>query len=457
MPDRVAVLRVERKALRDLQSHEAAPRDHPAEGSPAWDTLAKSLEFDYFLPLIWNQRNGKLVAGDLRRKILLSMGFSHADVGVVDYDEETHKARMVAANSHSGDWNNELLVALARDVEKAGLDPALALWKPQDLAALLEGPTIADDGTEAGELVSKAEKLQEKWQVRLGDLFQIGPHRLLCGDCTKLENWHLLLEGRQADMIWTDPPYNVNYDSIQTRRMELLRAKGNTPHTVAEPILNDHMSDAAYAAFLKAAFTAAFSILRPGGACYIAHADSQGLTNRSAAAEAGFHIAQTIVWVKSAFTLGRQDYQWQHEPILYGWKPGAGHYWQGGYRQTTVLDDEIGKLHKKPKNELIAIINDLLNARDTTVTREPRNTGNGLHPTIKPLPLVARQVWNSSRRTETVAEFFSGSGTTLVAAEQTGRRAVATDLEPKFCAVTLERLTAHGLEARLLANHAPAQ
>ena len=139
----------------------------------------------------------------------------------------------------------------------------------------------------------------------------------------------------------------------------------------------------------------------------------------------------------------------QHEPILYGWKPGAAHYWQGGFCQSSVLDDEptLGKLSKE---ELVAIIGQLRTARDTSVIREARNTGNTLHPTVKPLPLVARQIWNSSKRGDTVLELFGGSGTTLLAAEQTGRLGVATELDPKFCAVILERLTRSGLKVEKL-------
>ncbi len=139
------------------------------------------------------------------------------------------------------------------------------------------------------------------------------------------------------------------------------------------------------------------------------------------------------------------EYQWQHEPILYGWKPGAGHYWQGGYAQSTVIDDEEKNLSQLAKPELVEIIQRLRNERNTTIVREPRNQSNKLHPTVKPLGLVARQVWNSSKQGDTVLELFGGSGTTLLAAHQTGRKCVATELEPKFCAVILQRAKEHGL------------
>ena len=309
----------------------------------------------------------------------------------------------------------------------AGIDAALAGWDDQQMAERLGGPTITDDTENAAELASKAAEMQREWSVAPGDLFQIGGHRLLCGDCTAEAGWRALLGGRVADMVWCDPPYNVAYTGA------------------AGAMANDDMSDRAYAEFLRNVFGSAFRITKLGGAIYVAHADSEGQIVRAAFAEAGWYLAQCLVWVKNAFTLGRQDYQWQHEPVLYGWKPGAAHYWQGGFAQASVIDDEEKGLAKLGKAELVAIIQRLRNARDTTVVREPRNSANLLHPTVKPLALVARQIWNSSRSGETVAELFSGSGTTIIAAEQTGRKAVATELDPKFCAVGLQRAKEHGL------------
>jgi len=420
--DRIAELCIERWELSAIQPHPKNPRTHPPKGSPKWEALRKSLEFDYFDPLVVNRRNGMLVSGHKRHPMMVDLGFVQADVSVVDYDEPTHYARMIAANSHLGEFEEALLSKLAGEIEAAGLDAALAGFDEKAFAALLEGPSIVDESEAAEELVSKAEELQDRWKVGLGDLYQVGNHRLLCGDAASIDNWNLLLDGRLADMVWTDPPYNVAYDAM----------------------LNDDVTDAEYLRLLKGWFDTAFAVTKPGGAIYVAHADSHGAPTRNTFVSAGWYLAQCLVWVKNAATLGRQDYQWQHEPILYGWKPGAGHHWQGGYAQRTVIDDETD-LSKLSKAELVVLVNQMRNERDTTVVREPRNTGNGLHPTIKPLALVARQIWNSSRRGETVLELFGGSGTTLAACQQIGRRSVATELDPKYCAVILERLTAYGL------------
>ncbi len=378
--------------------------------------------------------------------MMIEVGYTSADVSIVDYDEPTHLARMIAANTHIGEFEETMLAQIAGEIDLAGLNAALAGYDEKAFAALLEGPVVVDDGESAGELLSKADLLQERWQVKLGDVYHIGKHRLLCGDSASLDNWNLLLEGRLADMVWTDPPYNVAYDAIQRRRIEVkIETRGKASGSAKpQTILNDDVTDAEYLQLLKGWFAAAHAMTKPGGAIYVAHADSHGAPTRNTLVEAGWYLAQCLVWVKNAATLGRQDYQWQHEPILYGWKTGAGHYWQGGYAQRTVIDDETD-LSKLSKAELAVLVNEMRNARDTSVIREPRNTGDGLHPTVKPLRLVARQIWNSSRRDETVLELFGGSGTTLAACEQTGRRCVATELDPKYCAVILERLSSYGL------------
>lgn len=431
-------------ALADAEPHPRNPRKHPKPGSPKWNALKKSIELDYFDPIVVNRRNGKLVSGHLRRAVMMEMGITHATVVVVDYDEATHLARLIAANTLLGEFEETLLSQLARELETAGIEAGLAGLTDKDMMALVGGPTTVDDDEEAEALVTKAEQLQEKWQVKPGDLYQIGAHRLMCGECESMDNWQLLLGGRLADMMWTDPPYNVAQDSAQQHRNDAKRLKGEAGTAKPQALLNDQMSDKQYAGKLRAWYGMASMHLKPGAPIYIAHAESKRCLNEAAAVEAGFHIAQTLVWVKQAFTLGRQDYQWQHEPILYGWKPGAAHYWQGGFCQATVIDEEQ-PVAKMSKAQLVALVNELRNAREGSVVREPRQVSGGLHPTIKPLRLVARHVWNSSRRGDTVKELFGGSGTTLAAAEQTGRQCVATEQDPKYCAVILERMSAYGL------------
>lgn len=390
-----------------------------------------------------------LVSGHLRAKVLAGTGYKLVDVSVVDCDEPTHYALMIHANRHQGEFDDQILVALLEEIETAGIDAALAGFDHAKMMAMLAPPEMEDDTEQTEELMSKAEQLQAKWQVKPGDLYQIGDHRILCGDCGDVRNLQRLVNGEQVDLYCSDPPYNVAYDASQRKRNKIKAERGEASHVKPVTILNDDMSSDDYQGMLNDWFGAATSILKPGGAVYIAHADSFGLETRLAARNAGWKIAQTLIWVKQAFTLGRQDYEWQHEPILYGWKLGKGHYWQGGFTQSTVIDCEVD-LKKMKKAELITYANHLRNALDGTIIREPRNVRSDLHPTVKPTRLIARLIWNSSRRGETVLDSFSGSGTTLEAAHKTGRRARVTDLDPKYVAVGLERMTNLGLQAEKL-------
>lgn len=435
--DKVAAICIERRKIDELKPHPRNPRKHPEPGSSMWEVMRRSLESDYFDPVVWNRSNGYLVSGHLRVKVLQDLGFRELDVSVVEYDDPTHYARLIAANRPLGEFEEGILASLASDIELAGLDSALAGYDHKTLMAMVEMPEVDEDMESAEELVLKADELQAQWQVSLGDIYQIGNHLLMCGDCALQQTWDSLLQGKKVDMIWIDPPYNVAYDGLRTSNLD---TKGDQTQT----ILNDDMSDEEYDQVLQSWSAMAFQLTKPGGPIYVAHAEGYGASVRSAFKKAGWYIAQCLVWVKNTATLGRQDYQWQHEPILYGWKPGAGHFWQGGYCQKTVIDDEVN-LSKLSKQELVAIINDQRNALDTTVIREPKGKSEGLHPTVKPVSIVARQIWNSSKRGDTIVDFFGGSGTTMVAAEQIGRRAIVTELDPKYCAVILERMQEIGL------------
>lgn len=423
--------------------HPENPRKHPKKGKPKWEALRKSLQHDYFDPLVVNKRNGLLVSGHMRREILLDLGETRARVIVKNYDDATHKARMIAANTLLGEWEETLLAQLAGELEAGGFDAAILGLTEKEMSALVECPATVDDTEQAEELMSKAELLQQKWKVQPGDMYQVGVHRLLCGRCESADNWQLLFGDDLADVVWCDPPYNVAYDASMKKRNKVHEADGTRPIKPVT-ILNDDMPREKYAEELRAWLSAGVARLKPGGAIYIAHAESYGLETRAAAVAAGAYIAQCLIWVKQAFTLGRQDHQWQHEPILYGWKPGASHHWQGGFSQSTVIDDE-SDLKGLSKSELITLVNHLRNASDGTVIREPRNVVSDLHPTVKPVRLVARQLWNSSRRGEKVLELFNGSGTTMAAAEQLKRKCRSTELDPKYVAVGLERMSAYGL------------
>lgn len=232
--------------------------------------------------------------------------------------------------------------------------------------------------------------------ARTGDVFLLGDNRLMCGDCRSKKDVITLMDGRKADMILTDPPYNVNYEG------------GNEDKLT---IQNDSMENDMFARFLHSCFEIMFSILKPGGSFYVFHADSEGENFRRALREVGFKIAQCCIWVKNSLVMGRQDYQWQHEPCLYGWKPGAAHFWNSDRKQTTVWNFD------KPQ-------------------------ANRIHPTMKPVALMAYPICNSTRHGEVVVDMFSGSGSTVMACQQTDRIGYAMEIDSKYVAASVRRFTA---------------
>jgi len=229
-----------------------------------------------------------------------------------------------------------------------------------------------------------------------GDIWLLGNHRLMCGDCRSKSDVSALMNDQHADLCVTDPPYNVNYE-------------GGTEDELT--IQNDSMENDLFAIFLKQVFSIMFTILKPGGSYYIFHADSEGENFRASLRKAGFKIAQCCIWVKNTMVMGRQDYQWQHEPCLYGWKPGAGHQWNSDRKQTTVWNFD------KPQR-------------------------SSLHPTMKPIALMAYPISNSSTPGQIVVDLFSGSGSTLMACQQIDRICHAMEIDPRYVTATVHRYRA---------------
>lgn len=257
--------------------------------------------------------------------------------------------------------------------------------------------------------------------VSAGELWTLGDHRLLVGDTTKEPDVARLMAGEAADMVWTDPPYNVDYEG------------GTGAKTKIE---NDKMADSEFLQFLCRSTASMADHTKKGGCVYVAHADSEGKNFRSAYEIAGLDLKQCLIWAKSSATLSRQDYNWHHEPILYGWKPGAGHYFAGDFTLTTLIDDDAD-IDQLSKDQLMAIAQAV---RDFgTVLREDKPHENKLHPTMKPVALVRRCIIASSRPGEIVLDGFGGSGTTLIACETVGRKARIVEFDPVFAQVIIDR------------------
>ena len=309
---------------------------------------------------------------------------------------------------------------MLRDVQDDARLFAATAYTEHDLAELvasLEAP--ADPGRDTEPAAPPARP-----KTKTGELIELGAHRLLCGDsATALGD---LVGEETVDLLLTDPPYGVEYTG--------------GPQADRKAIAGDTLAD--LEALLAGALGAACEHARPGAAAYVFHADTAGLVFRTAFIGAGWDMKQALVWVKQQFVLGRQDYQWKHEPILYGWKPGAAHGFYGGRAQSTVLEDGLD-LDAMTKGELKAALAGLLEEIPTSVLEEDRPHRSDLHPTMKPVELIARLMTNSSMPGETVLDPFGGSGSTLIAAENTGRRALLMEVDPGYCDVIVDRWERH--------------
>jgi len=305
-------------------------------------------------------------------------------------DEDIRELRIVdnQTNAETGfDW--EIFSVEAEDLDFEGFEFDFGLDDQED-----EPPEAEDDDFD--------EEPPENPKSQRGDIYKLGRHRLMCGDSTSIDDVQTLVNGRDIDLLITDPPYNVDYE-------------GGTGMT----IMNDNMEDETFRQFLRDAYTAADAVMKSGAAFYIWHADSEGYNFRGACHDIGWKVRQCLIWVKDALVLGRQDYQWRHEPCLYGWKEGT-HNWFSDRKQTTVLEFD------RPKK-------------------------SELHPTMKPVPLFDYQIRNSTRNGDAVLDLFGGSGTTLICCEQNGRDAFVMELDPRYVDVIVNRWeTLTGQKAVLL-------
>jgi DNA modification methylase len=394
-PEKHALLRIESRPLADLKPHPENPRKHPKPGSPEWKTLESSLAHDYFDPIVLNQRNGLLVSGHLRTKVLLSLGFTTADVAIVDYDEDTHRARLIAANAQAGKDDADKLDALLSSLREAEVDPVLAM-----LAALPAAPIVPGEG-DADPQLDRAAVLNQKWQVSVGDIWQVGRHRLMCGSSTDPVHVQRLLDGATPPLMVTDPPYGVEYDADWR-----LEAGINKPtQTIANgKVLNDDICD----------WTSAWQ-LSPAVICYIWHAGRYAGTVQSSMETAGFTTRSQLIWAKPSLVMGRGNYHWQHEPCWYGVRKGATASWIGDRKQTTLW--QIASMH---------------------ISQGCVDDGKTVHSTQKPVECMARGMRNHAGD---VHDPFLGSGTTMVAAENLQRTCYGMELSPDYCAVILDRMS----------------
>lgn len=412
--------------LAELRPHPRNPREHPEPGTEAWEKLKRSLVDAYFDPVVWNRRNGLLVSGHLRRKVLLELGYTHADAVVVDWDEPRHLARMIAANQAAGKDDRAGLRTILEELQLGGADLALTGLPDAQLSKLLPPPEAPEPAwVEPAAACAIVE-------TRPGDVYLLGPHRLLCGDSTRAADVQRILAGDVVDQVVTDPPYGVDY-------VEKERAiKGESAH---RPIANDDLAD--YRRFFGA-FLAAIPFA-PKNTVYVFMSGQELHNVRHGMEDAGMTWGDYLVWVKNGQVMGRKDYHPKHEFIVYGWK--GAHRFYGGIG-AAVIDDELPAA-KMSKAALVAELEQLRDFR-RSVLREDKPTVNDLHPTMKPVNLVRRLLIDGSAPGAVVFDPFNGSGTTLLACDLVERRYRGIEMEPAHVDTTVRRWLALGGGRRAL-------
>ena len=389
-------LKIEMLPIEELNPYENNAKLHPKEQI---DQIVRSMEeFGNNDPIAIDENN-VIIEGHGRLLALKQMGEKEVPVIRLKHLTDEQKRAYILAHNQltlNTGFDEEILAAELESI--VGIDMA-DFGFDLDVVDVVEELTDVEEDSDFDVTPPKEPKSKP------GDLYQLGNHRLLCGDSTSLDDVAKLMGGEQADMLLTDPPYNVAYEGATEDKLT---------------IQNDDMEDEDFRQFLRDVYASADSAMKPGASFYIWHADSEGYNFRGAAHDVGWTIRQCLIWNKNTLVLGRQDYHWKHEPCLYGWKDGASHNWYGNRKQTTVMDFD------KPSR-------------------------NGEHPTMKPVPLFAYQMEMSSKKGDSVLDLFGGSGTTMIAAEQLGRNAYLMELDPRYVDVIVNRweeLT--GQKARLI-------
>ena len=370
-------MNIESKLLADIVPYAKNAKKHD---NRQINNVAESIKQYGFVQPIVIDRDGVIVIGHCRALAAKKLGMKEVPCVCVEdlTPEQVNALRLVDNKSNESDWDYDLLADEIPGLDLSAFDFDWGLPEITEEVIEDEAPEVDED----------AEPI-----AKLGDIWQLGRHRLMCGDSTSIEDVEKLMGGQLADMLLTDPPYNVAYEGKTKDRLT---------------IQNDSMDNDSFRQFLRDAFSSADAVMKQGAVFYIWHADSEGYNFRGACFDIGWKVRQCLIWNKNSMVMGRQDYQWKHEPCLYGWKDGASHLWASDRKQTTVID------YQKPN-------------------------ASKIHPTMKPVGLFDYQIKNNTKGGDIVLDLFNGSGTTIMACEQNGRVARCMELDPRYVDACVKR------------------
>jgi site-specific DNA-methyltransferase (adenine-specific) len=414
-------LKIEYRKVSELLPYARNARTH---SDAQVSQLAASIkEFGFNNPVAIDA-DGMILCGHGRVMAAQKLGLTEVPTVCLSHLSSTQKKAYILADNKlalNAGWDNDMLKVELEDLKFSNFDLDLVGFSTEELDEIMnqdEEPEVEDDDYTVA--------VPQEPKAKLGEIYILGKHRLMCGDSTSIQDVEKLMGGGeyQADLLLTDPPYNVDYEGGTDKKLK---------------IKNDNMEDQAFRQFLIDVYKAADHVMKPGAPFYIWHADSEGANFRGAAKDMGWQIRECLIWVKNSLVLGRQDYQWRHEPCLYGWKAGAAHYFTDSRAESTVIEDQVN-VDKLSKDELKTLCKKLLDPGiETTIIREKKPSINDVHPTMNPVKLFGRLVKNSSKRNDIVLDLFGGSGTTIVACEQLNRRAYLMELDPAYVDVIIDR------------------
>ena len=395
-------MRIETIPIEKLNPAPYNPRLDLKPGDREYDKIKRSIvEFDLVEPLVWNEATGYLVGGHQRLKVLKDLGIQDVQVSIVNIpDQNREKALNIPLNKIQGDWDWVKLKDVMQELNLADFDVTLTGFDGFDLDDLI-GPKSGLTGDDA---VPEAPKTAK---TKINDLYILGEHRLMCGDAININHLNLLMDNKKSDLVFTDPPYNVDYEGYTEENLT---------------IKNDKMSDQDFKKFLLDVFSSYRMILKDGGSLYICHPSLYQREFQDSLEQSGFSVRTQIIWAKNTFAWGYGRYKFQHEPIFYAYIKGQTDPWYGDKTQSTLW-------------------------------QENKPAANKLHPTMKPVELISRGLQNSSKAGDIVIDLFGGSGSTMIASEKLGRRCFMMEIDPIYCDVIVKRWEEFtGKEAHLVRN-----